>query len=177
MPSEIRRRESKREVQEIDLVPASRAELSEFVEQQIVEYADEKRRAGHWTAEEALLRSRETILSLLGENPAGRGHRILKGVDAEGTRIGWIWIGPPPDVLRRERTKWLYQISVDAKARGRGFGRGMLTALHKLLLAEGIETLHLNVFKWNVVARNLYDSLGYEVALETETETGMRKTL
>jgi hypothetical protein len=53
----------------------------------------------------------------------------------------------------------------------------MLIALEALLAGEGVEALHLNVFKWNVVARNLYDSLDYEVSLETDTEVGMRKRL
>ena len=147
------------------------------MERQIVEYADEKRRAGHWTATEALGRARESIFDLLGDDPDARGHRFFKGTDDHGTPVGWVWIGPPPDIFHRERVQWLYQITVEEEARGRGFGRGILVALETLLADEGVEALHLNVFKWNVVARNLYDSLGYEVVLDTDTEAGMRKSL
>lgn len=122
-------------------------------------------------------RSREEITELLGDDPDARGHRFFKGIDETKARVGWIWIGPPPDVFHLKRAMWLYQITVAEGARGRGFGRGMLIALHALLADEGVEAVHLNVFKWNVVARNLYDSLGYEVVLDTETEAGMRKRL
>jgi ribosomal protein S18 acetylase RimI-like enzyme len=164
-------------VKTVDLAPLSPQEISEFVERQIVEYADEKRRAGHWTADEAIKRSRAAIQDLLGDDPGARGHRFFKGLSEPGERVGWIWIGPPPEVFQLQRAQWLFQITVDEKFRGRGFGRGMLVALEALLAAEDIEALHLNVFKWNLVARNLYDSLGYEVYLETDSEAGMSKRL
>jgi ribosomal protein S18 acetylase RimI-like enzyme len=122
-------------------------------------------------------RARDSIQEVLGDDPGPRGHRFLKGVDDAGDRIGWVWVGPPPDAFHLEDAQWLYQITVEETARGRGFGRGLLVALENLLAGEGVEALHLNVFKWNVVARNLYDSLGYEVVLDTATEAGMRKRL
>ncbi len=177
MPRNVGSRESNRAVRRVALARLSPTELAEFVERQIAEYADEKRRAGHWTAEEALERSRGAIQDLLGGDPGARGHRFFKGIDKGGNRIGWIWVGPPPEVFRLERAQWLYQITVEESVRGQGFGRGLLLAMQNLLAGEGVEALHLNVFKWNAVARNLYDSLGYEVVLDTDTELGMRKLL
>ena len=161
----------------VDLAPLSLQEIAEFVERQVNEYADEKRRAGHWTPDEAVERSRAAIHDLLGDDPGARGHRFFKGLADRGERVGWIWIGPPPEVFHLRNAQWLFQITVDEKSRGRGYGRGMLVALEALLAAEGVEAVHLNVFKWNRVARNLYDSLGYEVYLETDSEAGMSKRL
>jgi len=152
-------------------------ETEEFVEQQVAEYAEEKRHAGHWTAGEAIARARNSIRSLIGPDPSKRGHRFFKGIEPGGRRIGWIWIGPPPEVFAVEGGQWLYQITVEPSMRGKGFGRGILDALEHQLEQEGFKSLQLNVFKWNVVARNLYESMGYEVVLDTATEAGMRKRL
>jgi GNAT superfamily N-acetyltransferase len=123
------------------LVPLSPGELETFVELQVAEFADEKRRAGHWTAEEAVGQSRKAIRGLLGEDPGARGHRFFKGVAAGGERVGWMWIGPVPEGLGPERAaRWLYQITIEESVRGQGFGRGMLTALERLLAREGVET-------------------------------------
>ena len=53
----------------------------------------------------------------------------------------------------------------------------MLAATEELVSREGGQELYLNVFRWNSVARAMYDSAGYAVVHDSETETGMRKTL
>jgi len=53
----------------------------------------------------------------------------------------------------------------------------MLAATEELVSREGAGELYLNVFRWNSVARALYDSAGYEIVHDSETETGMRKSL
>jgi len=73
--------------------------------------------------------------------------------------------------------QYLYQITVDENVRGRGYGRMMLQALEALLAAEGVETLRLNVFHWNRVARGLYDSAGYEVLSAGEASAELCKRL
>lgn len=56
-------------------------------------------------------------------------------------------------------------IAVVAEQRGRGLGRRLLTALHDLAEARGVERLSLSVEKANRAA-NLYRSLGYEVVAD-----------
>jgi len=53
----------------------------------------------------------------------------------------------------------------------------MLEATEELVRREGGQELYLNVFRWNAIARALYDSAGYQVVHESETETGMKKAL
>jgi len=53
----------------------------------------------------------------------------------------------------------------------------MLGATEELVSREGGQELYLNVFRWNSIARALYDSAGYQVVHESETETGMKKAL
>src|SRR5436190_9587942 len=115
--------------------------MDAFLVRQIAEYAEERRRVGHWNAAVAMGRSREEITELLGDDPGARGHRFFKGIDEAKDRVGWIWIGPPPEIFHLKGAMWLYQITVAEGARGRGFGRGMLVTLHRLLAGEGVEAL------------------------------------
>ena len=52
-------------------------------------------------------------------------------------------------------------ILVDQSFRGRGFGRQLLQALTDDLVAQGVETVFLEVRSSNDVAVNLYQSLGF----------------
>src|SRR3972149_4853956 len=63
----------------VSLVALSPPEVADFVERQIVEYADQKRRAGHWRAQEALARSPEAMEDFLPGRPPPPGHRFFKG--------------------------------------------------------------------------------------------------
>ena len=76
--------------------------------------------------------------------------------------MGHVWVGPrtPPrlpgrvDLRHRDRTH----------ERGKGYGRALLRAAERETARHGVRTIGLNVFGPNTVARNLYESAGYEVA-------------
>ncbi len=162
----------------VGLESVSAAEYEAFVDEQIKEYADQKVRAGQWRPEEAEALSRHSVEGFLPRSGPTRGHRIWKAVDPRGARVAWIWVGPPPVKLLDISTKrWLYQITVEPSKRGQGYGRAALSAVESVLAAEGVQELYLNVFRWNTVARALYDSMGYEVVHDGETDAGMRKVL
>jgi len=153
------------------------AERDAALEQEAAEYAEAKARAGIWTRDEALNRSREEIRSLVGTRPADRGHEFFIGVDEAGRRVGWLWLGPVPSSDASPDTRWLFQIVVDAPRRGQGFGRGLLRAAEEHLRAAGRSELALNVFRWNTVAVALYTSSGYEIAFQDDKALEMRKRL
>jgi ribosomal protein S18 acetylase RimI-like enzyme len=48
--------------------------------------------------------------------------------------------------------------------RGKGYGRALLRAAEEQAAQQGIDTIGLNVFGSNAVARELYQSSGYETA-------------
>ena len=56
--------------------------------------------------------------------------------------------------------------------RGRGYGRALLDAAEREVVARGGDSVGLNVFGANAAAKGLYVSAGYEVAA-----TLMRKAL
>jgi len=153
------------------------AEREAALEQEAVEYADAKARAGIWPRVEALKRSREEIRGLVGTRPADRGHEFFVGLDTADRRIGWIWLGPVPSSDAPRDTRWLFQIVVDATRRGQGLGRGLLRAAEEHVLETGGTQLALNVFRWNSVAVALYTSSGYDTAFQDEKAFEMRKRL
>jgi ribosomal protein S18 acetylase RimI-like enzyme len=55
----------------------------------------------------------------------------------------------------------LYEIEIEERLRGRGFGREAMLAFEQRARELGAEKVTLNVFGGNEVARSLYHSLGY----------------
>ena len=161
----------------VGLVPMTDAEREAALEHEAVEYADAKVRAGIWSREGSLLRSREEIHGYVGTRPAERGHEFFVGVTDREGRIGWIWLGPVPTPDAARSTRWLFNIVVDPDLRGRGFGRGLLRAAEEHVLATGRTEIALNVFRWNAVALSLYTRSGYAITFQDERAIEMRKRL
>lgn len=147
------------------------------LEGEAAEYGEAKARAGFWSRDVALERARAEIASLVGPDPARRGHAFLFGTAADGRRVGWVWVGPLPGARPARGKRWLFQIIVDEGLRGQGYGRGLLGALERQLAAAGVRELRLNVFRWNSVAIALYTTSGYDVLREGERNLEMRKNL
>ncbi len=166
-----------RPVPAVRLVSMTDGERDAALEGQAADYADAKARAGVWTREESLRRSREEIRRLVGTRPSERGHEFFVGQDAGGRRIGWIWIGPVPSPAEEPATRWLFQITVEPGVRGQGFGRGLLRAAEDHVRSTGRSRLALNVFRWNTVAVRLYESSGYRIAFQDDRGLEMRKWL
>jgi ribosomal protein S18 acetylase RimI-like enzyme len=104
--------------------------------------------------------------------PHGRpapGHLLFEAV-VDGARGGYVWIGPQPSAA--EGYWWVWDVEVDAALRGRGVGRAVMTLAEAEVRARDGRELGLNVFGDNVVARRLYESLGY-----VEASIRMRKPL
>jgi GNAT superfamily N-acetyltransferase len=147
---------------------------AKFLERETADYADAKARAGMWPAEDALVRARKEIAEVLAQPGP---HEILKAIDAKGREVGWVWVGPVPEANSPSTIRWLYQITVEKRLRGRGYGRALLAATERWVRGQGASELRLNVFAWNQVAISLYESSGYEVAERAETNLEMRKRL
>jgi ribosomal protein S18 acetylase RimI-like enzyme len=87
-------------------------------------------------------------------------------IEDDGRRVGTIFLGI------RGGEAWLYDIVIDEAERGRGLGRAAMLALEDEVRALGHDSIGLNVWGGNAVARALYRSLGYD-----ERSVHMRKAL
>jgi ribosomal protein S18 acetylase RimI-like enzyme len=167
------------EKEDIRLVLLDDAEYEDFSERQVIEHAHQRVHAGEWSEEEAPDRARQMLTGLLADKLRKVNHVFLKGVLADGTCVGWLWVAPAPAFLGDdcEGKRWLSQVTIDKGLRGQGYGLRLLTALHRWLEAQGIEELWLRVYNWNAAALRLYDRAGYEIVRRFPTDAHLRKRL
>jgi ribosomal protein S18 acetylase RimI-like enzyme len=95
---------------------------------------------------------------LFPEGKPTEGQYFLNIVD-DGAVVGSMWLKDP---LSESSGVWfIYDIVIDERFRGKGFGRRAMKLTEDWVRERGGTRLTLNVFGHNVVARGLYDSLGY----------------
>jgi ribosomal protein S18 acetylase RimI-like enzyme len=146
---------------------------------QVLEYARQLARAREVSAEDSVGAARERLEDLQADRLRGLGHTFLVArSERDGTRVGWVWLSPPPFLgPGHERTRWLSQLTVEESCRRQGWGRAILTALERFERERGAREIWLRVFDWNVVARRLYESHGYELANQFATDAHLRKRI
>jgi len=129
-----------------------------------IEYTEDEIKAGRGTAETV----EQDFARLLPDGRHTAGQLFLNGV-ADGVVVGFIWLALPTAARPQA---WVYDIVVDPEHRRHGHGRAIMLAAEEELRARGVERLGLNVFGHNPNARNLYESLGFQI-----TSLQMSKTL
>ena len=153
---------------ELTLRPMTRAEFDEWLPRQVAGYAALIAASGAMPAQAAREKAERDTARYFGSGAATPGQLVFRIMDGE-VSVGWLWLGvpgPDPDPLMA----WVFEI--EAAFRGRGYGRAAMRLAEEEARARGMTSLGLNVHGQNMVARSLYDSLGYEV-----TAMQMKKTL
>jgi ribosomal protein S18 acetylase RimI-like enzyme len=137
----------------------------------ITDYAAEHVRAGTWSQEEAEQRASDQTNELLPQGVETPGVLLLMAETPEGEPVGYLW-------LALERTPgsgdgaWIYDIEILEAQRGKGYGRALLEVADDEAVKHHVDSIGLNVFGPNRIARGLYESSGYEI-----TSVLMRKEL
>lgn len=165
-------------VQHVRLVPLTPACRELFFEEEIAKDADEQVRDAGWEPETALERARLELGPVLERElarAAARKQRLWTALNSAGESVGWLWVTPVDD--EPGTVAFLYQITVAANRRRRGYGGAMLSALEDLLANEGFRELRLNVSPANEPARKMYAAKGYELVDQDERRCRMRKQL
>ena len=146
---------------ELTLRPMTRAEFDEWLPRQVAGYAAMITASGAMPAQAALDKAQRDTARYFGDGAATPGQLVFRIMAGEAG-VGWLWIGvpgPDPDPLMA----WVFDIEIEAPFRGRGYGRAAMERAEDVVRARGMTSLGLNVHGQNVVARSLYESLGYEV--------------
>lgn len=152
---------------ELTFEPLAGADLAEWLARSHAEYVEERVAAGESRAD-AEANARASLERWFpGGSPAPG--QLVGRLAAGGEAVGWLWIGPFGADLAQW---WVYNVEIAEHRRGQGYGRGAMLLAEELAAAHGASTIGLNVFAHNVVARRLYDSLGY-----AESSVQMRKSL
>jgi len=144
-------------------------EFQAFLAQSVPEYASEKVKAGNWTPEEALERSRKDHATLLPEGLASPNQHLYS-IELDGRPVGRLWVSVDPRAAGG--AGFIYDLFVDEAFRRQGIAAEAMQLLEKEALSLGVNSLALHVFGYNSAARALYQKLGYEI-----TNINMSKAL
>jgi ribosomal protein S18 acetylase RimI-like enzyme len=110
--------------------------------------------------------ARDSELLFPGGLPSAE--QLVFVIEADGERVGELWLAERNGELRRSLYVW--NISIDEQHRAHGFGRQAMLLAEEEARRLGLTYIALNVMGGNETARHLYRSLGY-----IETTVAMEK--
>jgi ribosomal protein S18 acetylase RimI-like enzyme len=146
----------------ITLIPIEQSDFETFLEQEIVDYAQDKVKSGNWLAEEALEKSRAEFLGLLPDGLQTQDQFIFTIFDEQtGQKLGVLWV--QVKLGEAHRRAFICDFVIQPQFRGQGFGKQALQALDKKMEEMGVESISLHVFAHNTQAIGLYEKMGYAV--------------
>jgi ribosomal protein S18 acetylase RimI-like enzyme len=148
------------------LRPMSHAELADCLPRMEESYLRQLVAFGGMDEAEARAKSTRDHASLFPEGRLKDDHFALV-VEAAGEAIGWVVYA-----LRPDAKAWLYDIELDASARGKGHGREAMRLFENHARSHGVHGVALNVWAGNEAARSLYRKTGY-----SEQSVWMSKSL
>jgi GNAT superfamily N-acetyltransferase len=145
----------------VGLVALSEAAFREYREELSRDYAQDKVRAGVWSAEEAEDRAARDLDELLPEGTATKGH-FLYAVRDESVQatVGNLWLAVFESSVGR--SVWVYDILIHEQFRRQGYGARTLGLLEEKARELGAGSVGLHVFGHNDAARALYAKTGYD---------------
>ena len=146
----------------VGLVPMTQQEFEAFLERDIVQYAEEKVRAGYWTEAEALEKSRLENAQLLPEGLATPDHHLFTIQSAAGQAVGAVWL--KADLASARPSGFIYDLEIYEPYRRRGYAQQAMLKLEDAARGLGLRQLGLHVFAHNEAAQSLYERLGYRVS-------------
>jgi GNAT superfamily N-acetyltransferase len=146
---------------ELRLRSATADEIEPWLSQLAADYAAEIAGAGSLPPDEARQKADNDLRAQLKDRTGQLMFRLTVGEQP----VGWLWLAVPfpggdPAMA------WVNYVQVDPEFRGRGYGRQAMVLAEREAAARGMTSVGLNVHGPNVVARALYDSLGYQVTAQ-----------
>jgi len=144
----------------IRLDPMTEEEFQLFLARSIPDYAAENVRAGYWTDQESLEKSRQEHSKLLPNGVHTESHHLFTLVETElGMGIGILWLHARTNLPHP--SGFIYNIELDENQRGKGYGKQAMLALEDKARELGLKALGLHVFAHNATAIGLYEKAGY----------------
>jgi ribosomal protein S18 acetylase RimI-like enzyme len=143
------------------LVPMTQSEFDSYLERAVPEYAQAHIRAGDCDPGEALALAQADYASLLPLGLATPNHHLFTIRDGEES-VGIMWFQARDKQTRK--SAYLFDFSVVAGQRRKGYGRLAMRALEEMVAAMGMTRINLNVMGYNDAARALYEQCGYRIA-------------
>jgi ribosomal protein S18 acetylase RimI-like enzyme len=143
----------------VTLRPLTVEELSEFIDGDVERYVAERVHSGESPAVARRIALKQSADLFPGGAP-GKDHLLFRVLGHDGPAVGTLWIGPHP--AGEAGTFWVWDLQIDEAHRGNGYGRDAMGLAEVEARDRGATALGLNVFGHNLIARRLYESMGYE---------------
>lgn len=137
----------------VHLRPMEDDEFAAWLPQLQEEYAQDLIRDFGMSADKAKARA---VAEIDGDRPAGHSVYVI---EVEGEPVGHLWLSERRDA--HEPTLSVYDVDVDERHRGRGYGRAAMLFAEEEARRRGLNRIALHVGARNDVARSLYRSLGF----------------
>lgn len=122
-------------------------------------YALDKEKEGYSKAD-ALALSQKSFQTLLPQGIETPNQHLYRIVDSSSLDpVGILWWG-----IQKQGAQdlpWIYDISVEEKFQGKGYGRAAMLQAEIDVKKNGYQRLGLHVFGHNTKARSLYESLSF----------------
>ena len=141
------------------LIPMTESEFVEWHVQSKNNYRDELHRSG-LSFSEAQKKADDDMSRLLPEGLNSKD-QFLFSMNDDGRNVGILWFGIRG--AEDNRKAFIYDIVVNVSERGKKFGERALKLLEFEVKKRGLSHIGLHVFGHNLVARNLYEKMGYEI--------------
>jgi ribosomal protein S18 acetylase RimI-like enzyme len=145
----------------ITLRPMTEAEYPAYRDRLLEHYSADIAKARGLPAGEALRQATQQTDELLPKGVRTDGQLLFIAVDEGERSVGLLWLAT--HAPNGAESGWIYDVEVDEAHRGKGYGREIMLLAEQECRRRGLTSLRLNVFGPNIVARRLYESLGYEI--------------
>lgn len=122
-------------------------------------YASEEDRAAFRQRWATVLRDR---YGWTREGPANDRSVVYVIEDDEGRYAGHLWLREREEPMTGAVQLWVQTVAIEAHHRSRGWGRLLMERAEAEAVARGIKGIALRVDADNVVARKLYEEMGYQ---------------
>ena len=160
---------------EIALSEMSAEQYAAYTERCLAGYIAEGARATSMTPEAAEKFGRKQFAQLLPDGQQTKGQHFCNLTTPAGEVVGQLWFAEelhldPPRVF-------LYEIVIDERQRGHGFGSLAMRLLEDEARRLGANVVALHVFTHNEGAIRLYQRLGYQTDDSGKGGMHMSKTL
>lgn len=143
------------------LVDLSEKDYSEYLENAISAFAEDKVKAGNFPAEKALELSRQGYEKLLPDGVNTKDNHLFSIFDEENKeKLGIIWI--KLNTEEGNRNVWLFDFLIFEKFRRQGFGEKSMKLLEEKTKELGFNKILLHVFGHNEPAISLYKKMGFQ---------------
>jgi ribosomal protein S18 acetylase RimI-like enzyme len=122
-------------------------------------YTEQRIEAGE-NPESARTNGAAQIGQLFPDGKPSEGQHVMDVLDGDEV-VGLLWMGRP--FGSADKAWFVFYVEIDEAHRGRGLGRAAMQAAEEWTVEHDGTRVALNVFGPNMVARALYDSLGFQV--------------